>query len=111
MPHRVRDTMLTSIPIRSEKLDRLLPRRKAAELAIVGIVLRGVRRQQYHELPTSLVNYRSEALALAGRHVTRAAMRTFVVAHAGPLVRPCAVATRAFVVIEKPGHCQPASGS
>jgi hypothetical protein len=104
MPHRVRDTTSASITVRGKKLDRLRPRRKPAKLAIVRIMLGGVRRPVHDELLAVLFDQRGEPLAVERRHMPRAAMRAIVVAGRRPLIGPDALAARAFVEVEKPGH-------
>ena len=55
-------------------------------------------------MPAARLDHLGQVLALRGRHVARAAMRALVVARARPLVGPRALATLAFIMIEKPGH-------
>src|SRR5258708_6698780 len=45
-----------------------------------------------------------QIVTVVRRHVPRAAMRTIVVAHAGPFVGPFPLAAGASVEVEKPGH-------
>jgi hypothetical protein len=89
---------------RSQKFLSLFTRRKTAHLAIVGIVICGVRRTNSDELVAVLLNKFGEVLAIKRRHMPRAAMWTIVVARAGPLIEPYAFAAGAPVKIEKPSH-------
>lgn len=93
-----------SIVVCSKKFDGLFSRGKAAKLAIVRIVLGGVRRPEHDELLAVLLDQRGERLAVERRHVPRAAMRAIVVARRRPLIDPDALTARAFVKVEKPGH-------
>ena len=63
-----------------------------------------IGRANGDELAAVLLDKLSQVLAVEGRHIPRAAMRTFVVAHAGPLVGPFALAAGASVEIQEPGH-------
>src|SRR5882762_671582 len=67
-------------------------------------MLRRFRRPEHDEFFAFLFDDRREFFALVGCHVSRAAMRAFIVAHTRPLVGPTTSATRALVEIEKPGH-------
>ncbi len=78
---RIRNEEVRS-SVRGEKFQRLLARREAAKLAVVGFVLRGFGRPEHDELLAFLFDQRGEFLALEWRHVPRAAMRASVVAHA-----------------------------
>src|SRR6266851_233503 len=89
---------------RSQKFLGLLTRRKAPDLFIVGLVLRRVGRTNCNKLVAILLNMLGQIITVVRRHVPRAAMRTIVVAHAGPLVGPYPLAACAFVEIEKPCH-------
>jgi hypothetical protein len=67
-------------------------------------MLRRLRRPEHDELLALFFDQDGEFFAVARRHVPRAAMRTAIVAHAGPLIGPYPLATGASVEIEKPGH-------
>src|SRR5712664_3422786 len=97
----------TRSPVRRQKLQRLLARRKTAQLAIVRIVFGGLGRPEHHEFLTVRFNQRGELFAVMWRHMPRAAVRTIVVAHRRPLIGPSPLAAGAFVEIQKPGHGEP----
>src|SRR3984893_14551110 len=67
-------------------------------------MLRGLRRPEHDELLAFLFDQRRKFLAIVRRHMPRAAVRTVVVAHAGPLIGPYPPAAGASVEVEKPGH-------
>jgi hypothetical protein len=92
---------------RSQKYLGLFACRKASNFAIVGLVLGRIGRADCDELVANLLDKLCQIFALERRHVPYAAMRAFVVAHAGPLVGPYPVAAGASVDIEKPGHTYP----
>src|SRR6202022_2125236 len=94
-------------PVSGQELQRLLTRRKAPEFAIVRFMLRRFRGPQHDEFPAFLFDQRGEFLAVVRRHMPRAAMRTVIVAHAGPLIGPYPLAAAASVEIQKPGHATP----
>jgi hypothetical protein len=87
-----------------QKLQRLFAGRKAPEFAVVGIVLGRLRRPKHHELTAFLLDQGGQFFTRVRCHVARAAMRAFVVAHAGPFIGPSAPASITFVEIEEPGH-------
>jgi hypothetical protein len=104
MPPRVRDTSPGSITVDRQEFDRLLARRKPAKLAIVRLMLGGVRRPEHHKLLAVLLDQRGERFAVERRHMPRAAMRAIVITCRRPLIGPDALAARAFVEVEEPGH-------
>jgi hypothetical protein len=89
---------------RSQKLLSLLTRRKAANLAIVGIVLGRVRRAKHYKLTSIGFDNYGQIVTVYGRGVAGAAMRAIVVTRAGPSVGPFLTASIADVVVQKPGH-------
>jgi hypothetical protein len=89
---------------RSQKFLSLLTRRKTANFAIVGIVLGCVRRTNGNKLFAVLLDEFGQVLAIKWRHIPCAAMRAFIVAHAGPLIGPYLSAAGTSVEIQKPRH-------
>src|SRR6185437_12520752 len=87
-----------------QKLQRPLARRETAQFAVVRFVLRGFGRPEHDEFAAFLLDHGGEGITLERRHVPRAAMRTLVVTHAGPLVRPHPPAATAFVEVQEPGQ-------
>lgn len=67
-------------------------------------MLGGIRRPVHDKLIAVLFDQRGKPLAVERRHMPRAAMRAIVVARRRPLIGPDALAARAFVEVEKPGH-------
>src|ERR1700737_1088444 len=88
----------------ADKNSNPFPREGKRPLAIVGIMLRGLRRPEHDEFRAFLFDQRRKFLAVVRRHMPRAAVRTVVVAHAGPLIGPYPPAAGASVEVEKPGH-------
>jgi hypothetical protein len=89
---------------RSETFLGLLAGRKATKLAIVGIMLRRTGRAERDELVTVLFDEFGQVLAIERRHMSCAAVRAIVVAHARPLIEPCPSATGTSVEIQKPSQ-------
>jgi hypothetical protein len=89
---------------RSETFLGLLAGRKATKLAIVGIMLGRTGRTERDELVAVLLDQFGQVLAVERRHMSRAAVRAIVVAHARPLIEPCPFATGTSVEIQKPSH-------
>jgi hypothetical protein len=78
-----------------------------SHLAVVRIVSGAVRRLQHYELVSLRDDYRGQIFAVGRRHVTGAAMRAVVIAHARPFVEPLAAAAGTDVTIAEPCHGMP----
>jgi hypothetical protein len=81
-------------------------RRKSSNFTIVRIVARCFRRPKNNELPLALFDNFGQVIALAGSHMQRTAMRTVVIASAGPFVGPFITAASALIVVAEPGHME-----
>ena len=90
--------------IRSQELLGLRARHEAAQLLIGRVVLRRIGRTKRYELFSFLANKLCHVLAMAGRHVSRSAVRAIVVRHARPFVGPISIALGTPIVVQEPGH-------
>src|SRR6476661_7336772 len=69
---------------RSQEVLGFFARRKTTNLAIVGIVLGRIGRTYRNELVAVLLDKLGQVFTVKRRHMPRAAMRTIIVACAGP---------------------------
>lgn len=66
-----------------------------SDFAIIGFMFCGVGGPKNNKMTSATLDDLCQVVALEGRHVTRAATRTIVVAHAGPFIGPFIAAASA----------------
>jgi hypothetical protein len=89
---------------RSQEFLSHLACRETTNFTIVRIVIGRSWRTDGNELFAILLDKLGKILTVEGRHMPHAAMRTVIIAHAGPLIGPYPPAAGTSVEIEKPGR-------